>query len=147
MSSEIPEITILVAAPGILDSSRLESREQPDKSDFTFLVTNVDTTFNTKLTNVRLYIFFELEPLHMTINGKSNSTVEDPLIVDVPNLLPFVPSAITLKIVANNGNVRTPVGLWPFTVSAKFDAETMLPDPSEDFPIPSGVQFIPVSPD
>ena len=147
MSSEVPKITILVALPGMLNSSRLESREQPDKSDFTFVVTNVDTTLNTKLTNVRLYIFFELAPLHMTINGKSSSTVENPLIVDVPDLYPLLSTTVTLKVVANDGGVKTPVGVWPFTVSAKFDAETILPDPSEDFPIPNGVQFIPVSPD
>lgn len=146
MSSEIPKITILVAAPGLLKSHRLESRDEPDESDFTFPVTNVDTTLNTKLKNIKLYLFFDLEPQHMTINGRSKSIDTDPLTVDVPDLWPLFSSTVTLHIKANVGG-RTPTGLWEFIVSAKFDAEAIIPDPSEDLPIPSGAQFIPISAD
>jgi hypothetical protein len=75
-------------------------------------------------------------------------TVTDSLSIELDEaLLPGIPKLITLQIVANVGGNPSPVGPYPLIISASFDTEPLLPDPSPDLRIGGGAQVLFVVPD
>lgn len=137
----LKKIETIVATPGSLGTNRLESRAQQDTSGFSFVVTNI--SIQTKMVNVKLYIYFDFKDKNFTVDGMQSSTVANPLIKDVEDLLPAIPSnPITLALIANVNGIPSPEGPYPLTISAGFETEPLLPDPSPNLSIGGGLQVI-----
>lgn len=144
---DIPDIDILVASVGKLTTHQLEGRcESEDSSGFVFTVTNISKLM--KYTNVKLYLFFDYTDLNMTVNGQTQGL---PLMLPIPDLLPFIPSDVNLDIVTNVGTVSkencksTTPGNYSIIVTATFDAQPLIPSsPSKGTPIAGGVQIFTV---
>jgi hypothetical protein len=141
------DVTLLIALPGILTSRHLESRNEPDTSDFEFVVSNVTTSL-VKLTNVQLTLAFDFSSKNLMINGKLKSIpgASDAVVIDVDDLLPGVPTTVTLTIDANANGTPSPATSYQLAVLATYDTEPW-PEIVEPVNIGGGVQVFFVVPD
>lgn len=136
------EITLLVVSPGLLGTQQLESRTEIDSSPYTFVVTNVTTSLVT-LTNIKLYLKFDFTNDNLTINGYSTSTPDDPLTIEVDDLIPGEFQTITVNIVANVGENPTPANPYTFEILATYDVQPVI----EPINLSGGIQVFSVVPD
>ena len=141
----MPDVTLLIVTPGLLNTQHLESRQEIDTSQYTFYVSNSTTSW-VQLTNIQLYLIFDFTNQDLTINGVSQSTLDDPLILDVDDLIPEAIQSVSVTIVANVGGTPSPVQAYLFTILATYDTE---PFPAIDGPssISGGLQLFNVVPD
>lgn len=141
------EVTLLIAAPGILTSKHLESRTDPDTSGFDFMVSNLTTSL-VKLTNIQLTLAFDFSNNNLTINGKLKSVPgsSDAVVIDVDDLLPGALTKVTLAIEANTGGTPSPLTPYPLAVLATYDTEPW-PDIVEPVNISGGAQVFFLVPD
>jgi hypothetical protein len=155
--SENESITILTSSAGLLTTKQLESRNNSaDTSGYTFKVTNI-ATHRIKMTNVKLYLFFDFTGKNLTVSYGSGQPFEKSipgnlLTIEVGDLMPNSETQITLNLVANksqNGIQPTPVGSYNIIVSATFGLDPLLPPgvPSQSSPIANGALMFSVIPD